>query len=159
MFVKIQSPLDCCMVSHMLKLLSKPKLMAIKILGETSFRCPQLLQNCATRPEKSLTEALHYYRVLGCLLVNSEQVDFAVSKWSAWHRFHARPGDCRDPHLWEIGDSKISRRPRLKISLQSPLSRRVAPRKGDWRLIFNRGLRDDFAVSDFPEVRMSITTR
>ena len=67
--------------------------------------------------------------------------------------------DCRDPHLWEIGDSKISRRPRLKISLQSPLSRRVAPRKGDWRLIFNRGLRDDFAVSDFPEVRMSITTR
>ena len=50
--------LNICLLKIMLKLLSKPKLMSIKILGEAGYRCPHLLLNCATRPEKSLTEAL-----------------------------------------------------------------------------------------------------
>ena len=58
MYVKIQSPLDWGMVSHMLKLLLKPKLMSIKVLEEGGYRCPHLLLNCATRPGKTLTEAL-----------------------------------------------------------------------------------------------------
>ena len=48
------------------------------------------------------------------------------------------------PHLREIGDWKISLRPRSKISHQSPFL--GAPRLGwgDWLLIFDLGLREIF---------------
>ena len=55
MQLEIQSALHCWMVLHMLKLLSKPKSMAMKILGRG---VTIILLYWATRPEKTLTEAL-----------------------------------------------------------------------------------------------------
>ena len=63
--------------------------------------------------------------------------------------------DCSGPQVCEIGDSKISRRPSVKIS-QSPHEARSAE-WGDWA-IFTRGLREIFPVSDFTDLRTSITT-
>ena len=65
------------------------------------------------------------------------------------------PSSNGHPHLWEIGDSKII--PQASVENQSPvsLSRRYAPRKGRLETDFQPRPSGDFAVSDFPEVRIS----
>ena len=45
MQVKIQSTLHCCMVLHMLKLLSKPKSMEMKIFGRGVTDPPTILSH------------------------------------------------------------------------------------------------------------------
>ena len=59
------------------------------------------------------------------------------------------------PQVCEIGDWKISLRPRVKIA-QSPYSALCAT-WGDW-LVFTLGHSGDFPVSDFTDLRTSITT-
>ena len=67
------------------------------------------------------------------------------------------PSSNGHPHLWEIGDSKII--PQASVKNQSPVTSLPfsAPRKG--RLGLETDFRPrpsgDFAVSDFPEVRIS----
>ena len=56
------------------------------------------------------------------------------------------------PQVCEIGDWKISLRPRVKIA-QSPHSALRAS-WGDW-LIFTHGLMGDFPVSNFTDLRIS----
>ena len=60
------------------------------------------------------------------------------------------------PQVCEIGDLKISLRPHVKIA-HSPHSALRAS-WGDW-LIFTLGLREDFPVSDFKELRTSTVPR
>ena len=66
------------------------------------------------------------------------------------------PSSNGHPHLWEIRDSKII--PQALVENQSPvsLSRRYAPRKGRLETDFQPRPSGDFAVSDFPEVRIRV---
>ena len=65
------------------------------------------------------------------------------------------PSSNGHPHLWEIGDSKII--PQALVENQSPVSlpRRYTPRKERLGTDFQPRPSGDFAVSDFPEVRIS----
>ena len=65
------------------------------------------------------------------------------------------PSSNGHPHLWEIRDSKII--PQALVENQSPVSlpRRYAPRKERLGTDFQPRPSGDFAVSVFPEVRIS----
>ena len=65
------------------------------------------------------------------------------------------PSSNGGPQVCEIGDWKISLRPRVKIA-QSPHSALRAS-WGDW-LVFTLGHLGDFPVSHFTDLRTSITT-